>query len=221
MKNLVLTVFTVVIIVAMSQHKVLAQEFHGNNTPPAYKGGNKALKEFINKSLIYPDSIKKAGISGTVVVSMLINEDGTTEDVKLMRGIHEVCDAEAVRVARLLQDWEATERWGKPSSCHVLLPIEFSSEYNHMVDQSVIVTGVITDKSTGKPVEGILILIKGTNTGTLSSADGRYKLETPGENFELEITSSGYVTKTEPIGKNRTINVELDTDYQVINYLEN
>jgi hypothetical protein len=208
------------LIIILGQNKIVAQEFHGGDIYPIFSAGNIVLKELINKNLNYPDSIKRAGISGIVILKLLISENGKLENIKLMRGIHEVCDLEAIRVAWLLNDWQAAKRWGKPISLNILLPIEFCSEENYDYEQSFIVKGVVTEKSTGKPIDGALILIKGTNNGTITDVDGNYRLEIPKGSLDLEISSIGYVTKKEVIGKNHTINIELDSDYYIINYSE-
>lgn len=38
------------------------------------------------------------------------------------------------------------------------------------------ITGKITEASTGKPLPGVSILIKGTTEGTITSADGNYSI---------------------------------------------
>lgn len=205
-------------LLTLGQNTIFGQEFHGGTVPPTYTGGNKALKEFIDKNLNFPESVKKLGISGTVTVSMIIDKDGEVENVRLLRGIHAVCDSEAIRVTRLLKDWQPAINFGKPIRCSVLLPIEFSPENNLNDKQPFTVSGTIIEKYTWKPVEGALIIIKGTNVGTVSDARGRYKLEIPGENYELEISSMGYATKTEQIGNNATINIELEMKYENISF---
>lgn len=217
-KNLAFKAVIFSFIMILNQNTIFGQEFHGSDTPPIYTGGNKALKEFIDKNLIFPDSIKKAGIYGTVTVSYLIDKEGKVENVKLVRGIHPVCDSEAIRVTRLLTGWQAAINWGKPICFNVIMPIDFRLENNFDNKLPVIVNGTVTDNSTGKPIEGTLVTIKGTNIGTITDTNGRYKLEIPGENYDLEVAALGYATKTEKIGKNRTINVELNMEYYIINY---
>ncbi len=210
--------FIFYLIFILGQHVIVAQEFHGGDKPPIFKAGNAVLNDLIQKNLNYPDSIKRNGISGTVILKLLISDNGKLENVNLIRGIHEVCDKEAIRVAWLLNDWQAAERWGKPIGLNVLLPIEFHGEDNYDYEQSIIVEGSVTGKSTGKPISGALILIKGTNNGTITDEAGKYRIEIPKGGSDLEISSIGYVTKKEVIGRNNTINIELDPDYITINY---
>lgn len=206
------------LMILLNQVTVLGQSFHGSETMPSYMGGNKALKEFINKNLVFPDSIKKAGISGIVVVRFEIDKEGKVENVKLVRGIHAVCDSEAIRVTRLLGYWQPAIKWGNPIVYDIQLPIEFRAEKIYCSNKPVKVRGTITEKNTGKPVSSALVIAKGTTIGTLSDTTGYYSFEVPGEYLDLEISSLGYTGKTVQIGKNRTINVELDKECLVVNF---
>jgi len=63
--------------------------------------GTEALKLFIRKYLNYPDKLKESGIEGTVIVSFVIDTDGSIKDIRLIRGIHPLLDTEAIRIAGL------------------------------------------------------------------------------------------------------------------------
>ena len=205
------------LLMVMNHITIMGQDYQGGETSPTYPGGIKALKEFIDQNVIFPDSIKKEGISGIVTVSFRIEKDGKVDKVKLVRGIHPVCDSEAIRVARLLAYWQPGTSFGKPISCNVLVPIEFRSEKIYCNTKPVVVNGTVTEKTTEKPVESALLVVKGTNIGTLTDINGNYSFEIPAEYLDLEISSLGYTKKTITIGRNRTINIELDKEYLIVN----
>lgn len=54
----------------------------------------------IGQLVQYPDSARRAGIEGKVVVSALIEKNGSVSKVLLVRGAHPLLDTEAVRVYR-------------------------------------------------------------------------------------------------------------------------
>lgn len=60
---------------------------------PELIGGLAELQRKIN----YPDMARRAGIEGKVVVQFIVNEDGTVEDPRVIRGIGGGCDEEALR----------------------------------------------------------------------------------------------------------------------------
>ena len=56
---------------------------------------------------------------------------------------------------------------------------------NERLIQQQVVTGRITDASTGELMPGVNIQVKGTTLGTLSDLDGRYTIAVPDPNATL------------------------------------
>ena len=206
------------IIVFLFQSTLQSQEYHGGVSPPEFKGGNSAMKEIIFNHLVIPDSIRGKDISGTIMVSLEISSQGKPGNVKLVRGINPVCDSEALRVAALLTDWQPALNWGKPVNCRILLPIDIRSEKTVSQKYFIVSGTVFKNSTTGEPIEGALVIIKGTNTGTITDNKGLYRIEVPGEEIELEFSAMGYDVKTEHVGKNRTLNIELNQGFYLISF---
>jgi TonB family protein len=188
---------------------------HVSNTIPAYPGGKDALKEFISKNLRYPEEAKKSGLSGVVEVNFMINKEGKVENIKVMKGISPECDAEATRVTSLLTGWTQGVRQGKSVVTMVSIPVEFKGE--NKLHPSVI-TGKVTERNTGLPVEGVFVIVKGTNIGSVTTQDGSYRLEVPAESKSLECFGVGYAFKEVAIDFHSTINIELDTECLIIDF---
>jgi protein TonB len=70
---------------------------------PYYKGGDKALNIFINENLKYPESSKANKIEGDVHIRFEINYKGDVVDAKIIGGLDEACNEEAIRVVKLLK----------------------------------------------------------------------------------------------------------------------
>ncbi|MBK9255281.1 MAG: TonB family protein [Saprospiraceae bacterium] len=70
---------------------------------PYYKGGDKALKEFISTHLKYPQSLIALKINGSVPLRYDINHKGDVIAVHIISSLHPEFDAEAVRVVKLLK----------------------------------------------------------------------------------------------------------------------
>jgi len=92
---------------------------------PTYIGGPKKMNEFISENMRYPKASRKKGIEGTVFVSLVVEKDGTIGDVNLVKGIDAECDAEAVRVAKLLNTWQPGKQSGKAVRVQLILPVKF------------------------------------------------------------------------------------------------
>jgi len=65
---------------------------------PEYPGGKTAFKEYIKKSLIYPEEALEKKIEGIVHLSAQIDDNGTVDEVVVEKGIGYGCDKEAVRL---------------------------------------------------------------------------------------------------------------------------
>lgn len=73
------------------------------------------------------------------------------------------------------------------------------------------ISGTVTEEGTGG-FAGATVLVKGTGTGTLTDANGAYRLSVPASGTALIFSAVGMQTIEEPIGGRLTINVQLRTD---------
>ena len=76
--------------------------------------------------------------------------------------------------------------------------------------QSRTITGIVSDES-GSPLPDVSVQVKGTQTGTITSADGTYSLSLPPDAKVLVFSSVNMVTKEESIANRSAINVSLTT----------
>lgn len=93
---------------------------------PAYEGGMEALMKYVKRNLRYPSPARRMGIDGTVYVSFVVNGDGTVSHVSVLRGIHQACDDEAMRVIASLPGWIGGKQGGLPVNVKMVLPIKFA-----------------------------------------------------------------------------------------------
>ena len=94
----------------------------------SFPGGDEARRNFIEKNLVYPRTAKESGITGTVYITFMVDIDGSTKDVAVLRGIGGGCDEEAVRVTKLLPKWNPAKINGKNIPFFFNMPIRFSLE---------------------------------------------------------------------------------------------
>ncbi|MEI6696988.1 MAG: energy transducer TonB [Bacteroidota bacterium] len=95
-------------------------------TPPEFKGGEKARIDFLVKNITYPIEAREAGIEGVVFITFVIEIDGSISNIKVLRGIGGGCDDEAVRVIRLMPKWTPGKQNGKEVRVQFNMPIKFS-----------------------------------------------------------------------------------------------
>lgn len=71
------------------------------------------------------------------------------------------------------------------------------------------ITGVITDVSTGSPLPGVAVTLKGTLVGVASDSVGAYRIAVPNEGGKLVFSYVGYATREVTIGTKDRIDVAM------------
>jgi protein TonB len=92
---------------------------------PAFPGGMMEFMKWLSKNLKYPSTARQSKIQGTVTASFVVNSDGTTCDVKIVKSADATLDREALRVLRMMPKWEPGVSEGKPCRTLVQIPVVF------------------------------------------------------------------------------------------------
>ena len=93
---------------------------------PEFPGGGKALGHFISDNVQYPKEAKAKGIQGKVYVTYTVNREGKIVDAKVIRGVHPLLDAEALRIVQSMPNYKPGKEKGVAVSVAYTLPINFS-----------------------------------------------------------------------------------------------
>jgi TonB family protein len=91
--------------------------------PPSFPGGQVALREYIGKNLNWTPG--QLTVQGRVFVEFSVDVDGTIKDVKVVRGLCDSCDKEALRLVTTMPNWNAGIENGKTVKTRMVLPIKF------------------------------------------------------------------------------------------------
>ena len=74
---------------------------------PTFNGGDAAaFSVWVNSQLQYPEQAKTDGVQGRMLIEFTIGADGTVGDVKIVKGVREDLDAEALKVIASSPKWE-------------------------------------------------------------------------------------------------------------------
>ena len=92
---------------------------------PAFPGGDKALTEWLQKNIKYPEEAAQQGIQGTVYLRFVIKPDGSVSNVEVVRKTNPLLDEEAIRVVKEMPKWNPGKQKGEPVSVYFSLPIVF------------------------------------------------------------------------------------------------
>jgi len=92
---------------------------------PTFPGGDQKLMEWISQHLQYPQNAYDSHIQGRVIVQFLVKEDGSVKDAKIIRGVWDALDMEALRVIETLPKFYPAIVNGKPIKYWFTIPITF------------------------------------------------------------------------------------------------
>ena len=91
-----------------------------------YPGGEAALMQWVNSNIQYPAMAIEEGAQGRVVVSFVVEKDGSITDVQVARGRHPELDKEAVRVVKKIpKKFVPAKQNGKNVRYKFNLPVQF------------------------------------------------------------------------------------------------
>ena len=93
--------------------------------PPSFPGGDKALMQWLQNNIKYPEAAMEKGTQGRVIIRFIVHETGKVTDVSIVRSLDPVLDEEAVRVVNRMPDWTPGKQDGKQVSVYYTLPISF------------------------------------------------------------------------------------------------
>ena len=86
------------------------------------------MREWVYQYLKYPGSALQKGIQGTVTVEFVIEKDGKVTGVRVLKGVSEELDAEAVKVVSASPKWKPGKVSGSKVRSSISIPVEFRLE---------------------------------------------------------------------------------------------
>lgn len=92
---------------------------------PSFPGGFDELEKFISNSIIYPEEAKNKLLVDTVYVNFCIYKNGAIKEAKVLKGKYEILNNEALRLLKIMPNWEPAKNGGKPFCFSYILPIKF------------------------------------------------------------------------------------------------
>jgi TonB family protein len=92
---------------------------------PEFKGGINALMNYLATQIKYPRKSQRQGIEGTVFVNFIVAKNGQIDEVAVVKGVGEECDAESMRVVRKMPPWKPGIQRGRAVPVRYTLPIRF------------------------------------------------------------------------------------------------
>ena len=95
---------------------------------PAFKGGEEAMYSWLSQNIRYPQIAHETGIQGTVVVTFVVEKDGSITGAQVLNDIGGGCGDEALRVVKAMPKWKEGRQSNEPVRVQFNLPIKFTLE---------------------------------------------------------------------------------------------
>ena len=92
---------------------------------PQFPGGNAALFEYLSKHIKYPVIAEENGIQGRVIVTLVVERDGSITDVKVVKSVDPSLDKEAQRVVKSMPRWIPGKQNGSAVRVKYTVPVTF------------------------------------------------------------------------------------------------
>lgn len=93
---------------------------------PQFKGGLERFGRFLSNNIKYPDDARRDGTEGTVILTFVVEKDGTLTDIKVSRSVAPVIDEEAIRVLGNSPKWVPGTQFGLPVRVQYSVPVSFA-----------------------------------------------------------------------------------------------
>lgn len=91
---------------------------------PSFPGGTQALMDYLKENTRWPGSPESC-IQGRVVVSFVVEKDGSIGEPKVVKSLDPAFDAEALRVVSMMPKWRPGKFNGKATRVRYCIPIRF------------------------------------------------------------------------------------------------
>lgn len=92
---------------------------------PSFPGGNSALMQYLAQNIKYPVVAQENAVQGRVVVSFVVERDGSITDVRVVRSVDPSLDREATRVVKSMPNWIPGKQNGSAVRVKYNVPVAF------------------------------------------------------------------------------------------------
>ena len=90
-------------------------------SPPGQAG----LFQYLSNTIQYPVVAEENGVQGRVIVTFVVERDGSITDVKVVKSVAPSLDREAVRVVRSMPKWTPGKQKGDAVRVKYTMPVTF------------------------------------------------------------------------------------------------
>ncbi len=92
---------------------------------PSFPGGPSALMQYLASNIKYPVVAEENGVQGRVIVTFVVEKDGSITDVRVVKSVDPSLDKEATRVVKSMPKWIPGKQNGSAVRVKYTVPVTF------------------------------------------------------------------------------------------------
>lgn len=92
---------------------------------PMFPGGQRALMNYLAENVHYTDEMAEICAQGRVIVTFIVETDGSITEAKVVKSVHPLLDEEALRVVKAMPKWTPGAINGKLMRNRYTMPVIF------------------------------------------------------------------------------------------------
>lgn len=104
------------------------QVFQVVEEAPEFPGGMTESLKYLAKNIKYPVSAQERGVQGKVIVSFIVEKDGSISGTKVVKSVDPDLDKEALRVIGLMPKWKPGKQKGQIVRVQFTVPVSFAMQ---------------------------------------------------------------------------------------------
>ncbi|WP_454804447.1 energy transducer TonB [Mucilaginibacter phyllosphaerae] len=93
---------------------------------PSFPGGDGAFGKYLGNNIKYPAIARENNVQGRVVLTFVVERDGSLTDIKVLRSLGSGTDEEAIRVLKKSPKWKPGIQNGRPVRVQYSIPVNFT-----------------------------------------------------------------------------------------------
>jgi TonB family protein len=116
------------VMISTTGRESTSQVFFIVEDMPEFPGGELAMRRFLIENGGYPSAMLNKEIEGKVMVTFVVDSDGNTTNIRVVKGVDETLDKVAVYVVSNFPKWKPGRQRGKPVNVSYTIPVAFSAK---------------------------------------------------------------------------------------------
>ena len=92
---------------------------------PSFPGGPQALLDYLSEHINYPEGYEETCVQGRVVITFVVEKDGSLSDITVLKSLEKAFDEEALRAVKSMPNWIPGMQDGEPIRVKYAVPVNF------------------------------------------------------------------------------------------------